>query len=133
MAITGPDRKPGSRAVSQHKTEGSMPRIIGQPVSAFAPGWVLLVLGLCLALPAAAQSGHAPWPGWRGGALEGRSPGPAGPIHWSANRNVVWKTAIPGEGYSSPIVTEDTVYVTTARVVPADQRLLTISRVMLLA
>ncbi len=29
--------------------------------------------------------------------------------------NIVWQTEIPGEGYSSPIVTEDAVYLTTAR------------------
>jgi outer membrane protein assembly factor BamB len=37
---------------------------------------------------------------------------------------VVWKTSIPGEGHSSPIVTSDAVYVTTARRAEANARLL---------
>jgi hypothetical protein len=110
-----------------------MARVVAELCAATARGGALLVLFLYLALPAAAQASRVPWTGWRSGALEERSPGPAGPVHWWPDQNVASKTSIPGEGYSSPIVTEDAVYVTTARVVPADQRLLAISRVMLLA
>ncbi len=35
-------------------------------------------------------------------------------MHWSSSENVVWKTAIPGRGHSSPIVRGDDVYVTTS-------------------
>ena len=54
------------------------------------------------------------WLGWRGLDRQGRSNAPTGPLHWSAQENIRWKTAIPGLGHSSPIVTDQSVYVTTA-------------------
>ena len=36
------------------------------------------------------------------------------PLGWSADSNVVWKTSIPGEAWSSPVVWNDHVFVTTA-------------------
>jgi outer membrane protein assembly factor BamB len=35
------------------------------------------------------------------------------PVKWSADENIVWKTSIPGNGWSSPIVYDDHVFVTT--------------------
>src|SRR5262249_39522419 len=35
------------------------------------------------------------------------------PITWSTTKNVAWKTAIPGRGWSSPIVWADQVIVTS--------------------
>ena len=64
--------------------------------------------GLCVPLPA------DDWPGWRGLERQGVSEGAVGPVHWSAKENVVWKTKIPGEGHSSPIVFGDSIFVTTA-------------------
>jgi hypothetical protein len=54
------------------------------------------------------------WPGWRGLSLEGRTPSPNVPISWSKTHNIRWKTSIPGSGHSSPVVSDDSVYVTTA-------------------
>jgi outer membrane protein assembly factor BamB len=36
------------------------------------------------------------------------------PIDWSEQRNVAWKTPLPGLGHSTPIVWNDRVFVTTA-------------------
>ena len=36
------------------------------------------------------------------------------PLKWSVAENVVWKTEIPGQGWSSPIVWGDRVFVTSA-------------------
>src|SRR5439155_10215864 len=36
------------------------------------------------------------------------------PTRWSASDNVAWSTPIPGEGWSSPVVWGDRVFVTTA-------------------
>ena len=72
--------------------------------------------GAVLALTAALCR-YAPgdqWPGWRGQDRQGRSRAATAPLHWGSDRNVVWKTKIPGRGHSSPAVTEDAVYVTTA-------------------
>ena len=54
------------------------------------------------------------WPQFRGPTHQGRSAESGLPLHWSATSNVVWKTPIPGEAWSSPIVWNDRVFVTTA-------------------
>ena len=54
------------------------------------------------------------WCGWRGLSKEGRSQSSLGPTHWSCDKNIAWKVKIPGLGHSSPVVTEDAVYLTTA-------------------
>jgi len=53
------------------------------------------------------------WPGWRGLDREGRSASPKGPVEWAPDKNVRWKTPIPGKGHSSPVVVGGRVIVTT--------------------
>jgi outer membrane protein assembly factor BamB len=63
----------------------------------------------------AAQIGAArseDWTGWRGPTRQGNSTEKGLPTRWGAKENVAWKTAIPGEGWSSSIVTGDRVFVT---------------------
>jgi outer membrane protein assembly factor BamB len=59
-----------------------------------------------------AQAGD--WPQWRGPDGSGVSSEKNVPIKWSPTQNVRWKTPIPGEGHSSPVVSGDSVFVTTA-------------------
>jgi outer membrane protein assembly factor BamB len=54
------------------------------------------------------------WPQWRGPRLDGTSIDTAIPTSWSANENVVWKTALPGSGHASPIVWADRVFTVAA-------------------
>jgi outer membrane protein assembly factor BamB len=54
------------------------------------------------------------WPQFRGPSGLSVSAETNLPITWSATENVAWKTAIPGEAWSSPIVWERHVFVTTA-------------------
>ena len=54
------------------------------------------------------------WPQFRGPAGDGVSDATNVPIHWSATDNVKWKTPIPGNGWSSPVLAGDRVYLTTA-------------------
>ena len=54
------------------------------------------------------------WPGWRGLTGDGISTETDLPTHWNAQgENIVWKANIPGMGYSSPIIWEDRVFLTT--------------------
>jgi len=53
------------------------------------------------------------WPNWRGPTGSGEAVGTP-PLTWSEQQNVVWKTALPGLGNSTPIVWGDRIYVTTA-------------------
>lgn len=55
------------------------------------------------------------WPGWRGPSAQGYVKGSGYPDTWSSTDNVVWRTSIPGEGNSSPIVWDDRIFLTTSR------------------
>lgn len=54
------------------------------------------------------------WPGWRGPRGDGTSVETDIPTEWDAasGKNIVWKTAIAGQGYSSPIITGDRIFLT---------------------
>jgi outer membrane protein assembly factor BamB len=68
------------------------------------------------------------WPCFRGPSRQGISQEKNVPTQWSATSNIVWKRAIPGEGWSSPIVWGDRVFVTTATDKGQSYRLLCIDR-----
>src|SRR5688572_30769913 len=53
------------------------------------------------------------WPRFRGPTGQGISGETGLPSKWSGVENVAWKTAIPGQGWSSPIVWGDRVFVTS--------------------
>ncbi|MCX7886842.1 MAG: PQQ-like beta-propeller repeat protein [Verrucomicrobiae bacterium] len=75
----------------------------------FARCWVAVTLiGFCAA--ASAEN----WPGWRGPRGDGTSLEQGVPTRWSATENVLWKTAIPGKGHSSPIVWGERIFLLTA-------------------
>jgi outer membrane protein assembly factor BamB len=54
------------------------------------------------------------WPQFRGPTGDGHYVGPQIPTEWAPDRNVAWKTPIAGRGWSSPIVWQGRVYLTTA-------------------
>mgnify|MGYP006281333663 CR=1 FL=1 len=54
------------------------------------------------------------WPCFRGPSRQGISQEEGLPTRWSHTENVRWKAPIPGEGWSSPIVFGDAVFLTTA-------------------
>src|SRR5260221_797625 len=68
---------------------------------------------LLLALALAPQAAGDNWPRFRGPSGQGLSEDAKVPTAWTATTNVLWKTAIPGEGWSSPIVWGDRVFVTS--------------------
>ncbi len=53
------------------------------------------------------------WPQFRGPQSTGVADDPALPETWSATRNVVWKTEIPGSGWSSPVVWGERIFLTS--------------------
>lgn len=77
-------------------------------------------------LACASPAGAENWPAWRGPRLDGTSAEKNIPIHWSAQSNVVWKTALPGVGHASPIVWDDRIFTVTA--VQEERRLLCLDR-----
>ena len=56
------------------------------------------------------------WPHWRGPHLDGRSTTARNlPVSWSETENVVWRTRLPSWAAATPVVWEDTVFVTSAQ------------------
>ena len=54
------------------------------------------------------------WPQWRGPLGTGVAPRGDAPVEWSEEKNVRWKTPIPGKGLSSPVIWGDRVFLTAA-------------------
>jgi len=69
------------------------------------------MLSLLLLLASAAPAED--WPRWRGDG-SGITTAKHLPEKWSATENVRWKTKLPGEGVSSPIVWKDRIFLTAA-------------------
>src|SRR5262249_7793404 len=79
------------------------------------PSMRLLAAALAVAMfPALAHADN--WPEFRGPTGQGHAAGPL-PVEWGPNKNVAWKQDIPGQGWSSPVVWDGRVYLTSA--VPA--------------
>jgi outer membrane protein assembly factor BamB len=53
------------------------------------------------------------WPEFRGPDGQGHSTASNLPVEWSTEKNVIWKTPIPGEGWSSPVTSRGQVFLTT--------------------
>lgn len=71
----------------------------------------LLLLSLLTTL---ARPGVDNWPQFRGPRSDGvAADDPALPDTWSATRNVVWKTEVPGSGWASPVVWGDRIFLTS--------------------
>ncbi|HVT29505.1 MAG TPA: PQQ-binding-like beta-propeller repeat protein, partial [Lacipirellulaceae bacterium] len=54
------------------------------------------------------------WPQFRGPTGDGISTATHVPLKWSATEHVVWKQAIPGSGWSSPVLSGGKLYLTSA-------------------
>ena len=74
----------------------------------------LLTLAVVLfATSSFAAEPSANWSKFRGPGNRGVSSNPNLPTRWSATENVEWKITIPGRGWSSPIVWNGRVFLTT--------------------
>jgi outer membrane protein assembly factor BamB len=63
-----------------------------------------------------AATGHSgeSWPQFRGPDGQGHSDATDLPADWDNPENILWKTSIPGRGWSSPVVMDGQVWLTTA-------------------
>jgi len=68
------------------------------------------------------------WPQFRGPNGQGHSSETGLPLKWSGSENIAWKTELPGESWSSPIVWGDRVFVTTANEGGVSCRVIAIDR-----
>jgi outer membrane protein assembly factor BamB len=72
---------------------------------------VLLLLGLTSECSSVQAENWPRWRGPNGNAVANAAPLP---LHWSAMQNIRWKVPIPGEGFSSPIVWGQRLFLTSA-------------------
>ena len=79
----------------------------------FLAGWTLSFPGAFTAT-AQGDSRTRNWPQYRGAQSDGLATGITLPETWSDTGNVVWKIDVPGFGWSSPIIREDRIFVTSA-------------------
>ena len=56
----------------------------------------------------------ADWPEFRGPTRDGISTNVDVPSAWSDTENIAWKQEIPGHGWSSPVLVDGRIYLTTA-------------------
>lgn len=73
-------------------------------------------IALCLSvvLLGCSFSQAADWKQFRGPGGQGHADAKNLPLSWSETENVLWKTAIPGRGWSSPVYSGRTIWMTTA-------------------
>ena len=73
---------------------------------------IQLLIGMMLVGPAIGAADR--WPDFRGPGGEGHSDCVGLPLEWSESKNVTWKAAVPGNGWSRPVVWDDQIWMTTA-------------------
>ena len=75
---------------------------------------ILRALSLFATLQPVAWGAALDWPQFRGPTGEGVSDAKDVPLRWDATQNVKWSVEIPGSGWSSPVVSEKRVYLSSA-------------------
>jgi outer membrane protein assembly factor BamB len=68
----------------------------------------------CVLLIGVSCAGAQSWPQWRGPEASGLVPEKRFPAEWGQDKNIAWKVALPGKGWSQPIVWGNKIFVTTA-------------------
>lgn len=79
-----------------------------RPARSAGRGWPAVIVALA-ALPAAAD-----WPEFRGPDASGHAAVKGLPVRWSESDNIAWKTPLEGLAWSSPVVVQGRIYLTTA-------------------
>ena len=73
------------------------------------------LLHLSLSFAAVAGVNAEPlWPEFRGPTAQGHSVAKGLPVEWAADKNVLWRSELPGLAWSSPIVANGKIFITNA-------------------
>ncbi|MEX0979130.1 MAG: PQQ-binding-like beta-propeller repeat protein [Pirellulales bacterium] len=75
---------------------------------------IVLLLAAVLALYAIPVQCAENWPQFRGPHGDGMSTATGLPLTWSESEHIVWKTAVHGKAWSSPVIWNDQIWMTTA-------------------
>ncbi len=60
------------------------------------------------------------WPEFRGPTAQGVSTAKGLPTEWAPDKNIVWRSEVAGKGWSSPVVANGKIFITTAVELPVD-------------
>ena len=77
------------------------------------------LVGISLACATSANADD--WRQFRGPEGQGHAQTSGLPLDWNEKQNIVWKTAIPGKGWSSPVIAGNQIWMTTALTVEASE------------
>lgn len=70
--------------------------------------------GIIAAWSSVTAQAAADWPEFRGPTGQGHASVSRLPLEWDATRNVAWKQSLPGRGWSSPVLKDGRLYLTSA-------------------
>ncbi len=62
------------------------------------------------------------FPEWRGVNGQGHADATGLPVSWGEKKNIAWKLKIPGRGWSTPVIENGQVWLTTAIDTPASKQ-----------
>jgi len=79
----------------------------------YKPGILLIVIILALNSCSKTKN-HQNWTMFRGSEMNGHAQVENAPTTWSKTNNIVWKAPVKGLGYSSPVVYDEQVWLTSA-------------------
>ncbi len=82
--------------------------------SASAQGTRTRIFSVMCAVLAISAWASEDWPQFRGPNGDGRSDSRDLPLTWSESENVTWKTPVHGRAWSSPVISGDQIWLTTA-------------------
>ena len=87
----------------------------GSRQDAVWPGsFSVVVLVACLLTTFVRHSACGEFPQFRGVDGQGHADASGLPTEWNAKQNVAWSTTIPGSGWSSPVIADGRVWLTTS-------------------
>lgn len=84
-----------------------MPSLVARP-------WIPSHLAILVSWVSFASTAHSvdSWPQWRGNQQNGVASGQDFPTRWSENSGIDWTTELAGNGGSTPVMDENTAYLT---------------------
>ncbi len=83
--------------------------------------WTATIVCFLFAFANANADAETTWPQFRGPDGQGRSNATGLPLHWDESTNIAWKTPIRGNGWSSPVVANGKIWLTSATEVTASE------------
>ncbi|MFC1553373.1 PQQ-binding-like beta-propeller repeat protein [candidate division KSB1 bacterium] len=73
--------------------------------------WIIMISCLVILVNVSFVSAQN-WPQWRGPLMTGAAPEGNPPVEWSEQKNIRWKIPLPGNGYATPAIWGNDIFLT---------------------